>query len=187
MKNIYALLSGIGLTVPDDKKTDFEKAFAENYKTVSEVEKLRASRDHFKSQLETTQNALKKFDGVDVDELKGKIEQLNGDLTTKENEYQTKIADMKFNSVLDGAISKSGARNAKAVKALLDLDSLKTSKNQADDIKKALETVKSENGFMFGSGEPFQNPVMQTSTNIGQNRTGVVSAFLKRNPDIKLD
>ena len=30
---------------------------------------------------------------------------------------------MEFNSVLDGAISKSGARNATAVKALLDLDS----------------------------------------------------------------
>lgn len=69
---------------------------------------------------------------------------------------------MEFNAVLDGAISKSGARNATAVKALLDLDSLKTSKNQADDITKALESVKSENGYMFGSDEPFQNPVKNT-------------------------
>ena len=73
---------------------------------------------------------------------------------------------MEFNSVLDGAISKSGARNATAVKALLDLDSLKTSKNQADDITKALESVKSENGYMFGSDEPFQNPVKDTGNPI---------------------
>ena len=58
---------------------------------------------------------------------------------------------MEFNSVLDGAISKSGAKNAKAVKALLDLEALKSSKNQADDITTALETVKSENDFMFTS------------------------------------
>ena len=49
---------------------------------------------------------------------------------------------MEFNSVLDGAISKSGAKNAKAVKALLDLESLKISKNQADDITKALDEIK---------------------------------------------
>ena len=135
MKNIHTLLSEIGFTVPEDKKVDFEKAFADNYKTVSEVEKLRTSRDNYKSQLETAQTALKKFD-----------------------------------SVLDGAISESGARNSKAVKALLDLENLKTSKNQADDIKKALEQVKSENGYMFGSDEPFQNPV--GATNTGNGGTG---------------
>lgn len=171
MKNIHTLLSEIGFTVPEDKKADFEKAFADNYKTVSEVEKLRTSRDNYKSQLETAQTALKKFDGVNVDELKGEIEKLNGDLATKENEYQTKIADMEFNSVLEGAISESGARNTKAVKALLDdvisLKTLKTSKNQAEDIKQALEQVKSENGYMFGSDEPFQNPVGATETGNG--------------------
>lgn len=166
MKNIHTLLSEIGFTVPEDKKADFEKAFADNYKTVSEVEKLRTSRDNYKSQLETAQTALKKFEGVNVDELKGEIKKLNGELETKENEYQIKIADMEFNSVLDTAVSKSGAKNAKAVKALLDLESLKTSKNQADDIKKALEQVKSENGYMFGSDEPFQNPVKDTGNPI---------------------
>ena len=69
MKNIHTLLSEIGFTVPEDKKVDFEKAFADNYKTVSEVEKLRTSRDNYKSQLETAQTALKKFEGVNVDEL----------------------------------------------------------------------------------------------------------------------
>lgn len=162
MKNIHTLLSEIGITISDEKKAEFDKAVLANYKTVAEVEKITTARDNYKSQLETAQTALKKFEGVNVDELKGEIEKLNGDLATKENEYQTRIADMEFNSVLDGAISKSGAKNATAVKALLDLDSLKTSKNQADDITKALESVKSENGYMFGSDEPFQNPVKNT-------------------------
>lgn len=166
MKNIHTLLSEIGFTVPEDKKAEFDKAVIANYKTIAEVEKITAARDNYKSQLETAQTALKKFEGVDVESLKGEIEKLNTDLKNKESEYQTKIADMEFNSVLDGAISKSGAKNAKAVKALLDLENLKTSKNQADDIKKALEQVKSENGYMFGSDEPFQNPVKDTGNPI---------------------
>ena len=44
----------------------------------------------------------------------------------------------------------------------MTLTVLKHQKNQADDITKALESVKSENGYMFGSDEPFQNPVKNT-------------------------
>ena len=129
--------------------------------------KLEVERDNYKGQLETAQNALKEFDGLNVQHLQGKIDTLNNDLKNKETEYQNKIAEMEFNSVLDGAISKSGAKNAKAVKALLDLDTLKASKNQAEDITKALETVKSENDFMFTSEEPIKNPVRDTGTGGG--------------------
>ena len=142
--------------------------------------KLEAERDNYKSQLETAQNALKEFEGVDVKELNGKITQLTNDLQAKETEFQNTIADMEFNSVLDGAISKSGAKNAKAVKALLDLDALKSSKNQAEDINKALETVKSENDFMFKSDEPFQNAVRDTgnSGSFGGNNDDAMRAVM---------
>ena len=88
----------------------------------------------------------------------------------EKQEYQNKIADMEFNAVLESAITKSGAKNPKAVRGLLDLDTLKASKNQADDITKALETVKSENDYMFTSKEPIKNPVKDTGNpQIGGN------------------
>ncbi|MCH5297859.1 MAG: phage scaffolding protein [Ruminococcus sp.] len=167
MKNIYEILTEIGVEIPEDKKSTFDEAMKANYKTVAEVEKITTARDNYKSQLETAQNVLKEFEGVDVKELQGKIETLNNDLQKKETEYQNKISDMEFNSVLDGAITKSGAKNAKAVKALLDLETLKNSKNQAEDITKALEAVKSENDFMFKSDEPFQNAVRDTGNGGG--------------------
>lgn len=137
----------------------------------SAKKRLEAERDNYKTQLETTQNALKEFEGVDVKELNGKIAQLTTDLQSKETEYQNKIADMEFNAVLDGAIASSGAKNSKAIKALLDLEALKSSKNQAEDIKKALEDVKTENDYMFTSDEPIKNPVRGTgnSTITGEN------------------
>lgn len=162
MKNITTLLSEVGIEIPEDKKTAFETAFKENYTTVTEVEKLTTARDNYKTQLETAQATLKEFEGVNVKELQGKIQALTSDLQSKQTEYEAKIADMEFNSVLSSAISKSGAKNSKAVMALLDIDTLKTSKNQADDISKALEQVKAENDYMFTSDEPIKNPVHNT-------------------------
>ena len=76
--------------------------------------------------------------------------------------YETKkLADMEFSSVLDSAIAGSKAKNAKAVRALLDIDTLKASKNQSDDIQKAIEEVRSQNDYLFegtnipgGGGNP---------------------------------
>ena len=123
---------------------------------------LIVERDGLKDQLKTAQDALKEFDGVDVKDLQGKIDSLNTELANKDKEYKDKIADMEFTSVLDSALSKSGAKNSKAVKALLDLDNLKTSKNQAEDIEEAINNVKSDNDYMFKSDEPIKNPVKNT-------------------------
>ena len=79
------------------EKDVIDKIMAENG---SDIEKIKADRDNYKSQLETAQEALKGFEGVDVKELNGKIAQLNSDLAAKDTEYQQKIADMEFNSVL---------------------------------------------------------------------------------------
>lgn len=165
------------------EKDVIDKIMAENG---SDIEKIKADRDNYKSQLETAQEALKGFEGVDVKELNGKIAQLNADLAAKDTEYQQKIADMEFNSVLDNAITAAGARNAKALKALLDIEALKNSKNQAEDIKSAIDAVKTDNGYLFNSDEPFQNPVHQTNNNPINQMSGVEKAFYERNPDIKI-
>lgn len=129
MQNIHDILGGIGITVPEEKKADFDKAVNENYKTVAEVDKIEAKRDLYKSQLDETQAALKDYDGVNVEELLGKISALEKTLADKEIEHASKIADMEFNFDLQEAIRASGAKNSKAVFALLDLDSLKASKS----------------------------------------------------------
>ena len=150
------------------------------------AEKITAERDNYKSQLETAQNALKDFEGVDVKELKGKIDTLTADLTAKETDYQTKLADMEFNSKLDSLITSSGARNAKAVKALLDLESIKSSKNQDTDLQTALEACKKDNEYLFGKDAPINNPVALTGGGTPKTVTGVEAMFLAKNPDIKI-
>ena len=156
MKNIFEILAAMGIAIPEDKKQDITKQVAENYKTVAEFEKVKSrlevERDNYKDSLDTAQNSLKEFEGVDVKELNGKVE------------YQAKISDMEFDATLDNAISASKARNVKALKALLDVETLKASKNQAEDIKTAIENVKKDNDYLFESSEPIKNPVAPTGT-----------------------
>lgn len=187
MKNITTLLNEVGIEIPEDKKSAFETAFKENYTAVTEVEKLTTARDNYKNQLETAQATLKEFEGIDVNELQSKIQSLTSDLQNKQTEYENKIAEMEFNSVLSSAISKSGAKNSKAVMALLDIDTLKTSKNQADDISKALEQVKSENDYMFTSDEPIKNAVHNTSnSSITGGNSDIMRSVMGLPPEKKI-
>lgn len=127
-----------------------------------EINPIKAERDNLSSQLDTARTALKSFEGVDVKELQGKITQLTNDLTAKENEYKESIAERDFNDLLKEVISASGARNAKAVAALLDQKTLKESKNQKEDIQKALEGIKKDNDFLFQPEKPVPRVVSTT-------------------------
>ena len=159
MKNIYDIFTENGVEIPEDKKTAIDKAIKENYITVKEAEKIRNARDNYKEQLDTATTSLDKFKGVDVEKLNGEIEDLKTKLTNKQTEFDAAMANKDFEYLLDGAITASGAKNVKAVKALLDIDTLKASKNQAEDIKTALEGIKTDNDYMFNSAEPIKNPV----------------------------
>lgn len=152
MTDIKDILAKHGLTVPADKLTAFEKDFRENYKSVVEVGKIETARDNYKSQLDTAQSALKEFEGVDVNELQSKITSLTNDLAAKDTEFQAKLADMEFDSWIDGQLSTAKAKNVTAVKALLDIKALKESKNRDADFTSALESVKTDNGYLFDDG-----------------------------------
>ena len=169
MKNIYDILKDFGLEVPEDKRSDFDKAWKENYRTKAEYEKAVSQRDEYKTSLDTVNTKLKEFDGVDVADLKGQIATLQEDLKKKDAEYAAKEVDRAFNDSLDKAITAAGGRNPKAIRGLLDLETLKGSKDQTEDIKKALEAVKESDAYLFGSDEPFFNPVGPTNNKGGDN------------------
>ena len=58
-------------------------------------------------------------------------------------------SDYAFDASLKEAIRKASGRNEKAIMALLDVDTLKASKNQAQDIEAAITTLKKDNDYLF--------------------------------------
>lgn len=177
MKNIYEILKEFGLEVPEEKRSDFDKAWKENYQTKPEYDNAVAKRDEYKASIDAMSEKLKEFEGIDLNDMKGKIASLTKELEDKEKEYSQKEAERIFDDTLTEAIKAAGGRNAKSVKALLDIASLKDSKDQTEDIKKALEAVKESDAYLFGADEPFANPVGATGGGQGAGEMGNLSTI----------
>ena len=154
MKNIFEIMKEYGLEVPEDKKKDFEKAVLENYKTVSDYETQSEKLKTAEGKVTTLTESLDKFKDVDVEELNQTIAGFKTDLANKDQELKDKIADRDFNDLLKDSIASVKGRNAKAITALLDLDELKASKNQKEDIAAALKTLSEAEDSRMLFGEP---------------------------------
>lgn len=149
MKDIFEILGDAGITVPEDKKAGFTTSFNENYKTVIEAEKLRTSRDNYKTQLETATEALKQFEGVDVSDLRSQISKLTTDLANSKAEHEKQLADRDFNDFVAETAKKHKAKDLKAVLPFLDVEKLRASKNQNADVEAAFEQVKKDKAYLF--------------------------------------
>ena len=143
-----------------------------------EIEKITAERDSLADKLKTATDALKTFEGVDVKELEGKIATLQADLKAKDDDYNAKIAYLSFKALLDSLLAASGSRNTKATKALLDLESLKGSKNQKEDITAAIAAVKADNDYLFASNEPIKNAVTETNNTTTKDPMAAIKAAM---------
>ena len=130
-------------------KEIIDAIMAENGKDIEAAKKPFADYENLKAQLQTAKDGLKAFDGVDVNDLKGQITKLQGDLASKDQEWQAKLDGMAFDGRIKDAITGAKGKNAKAIAALLDMDALKASKNQEADIKAAIESIKKETGYLF--------------------------------------
>ena len=182
MKNIFEIMKEYGLEVAKDKKNDFEKSVLENYKIVTDYDnqtkKLDAANNTIKANdtaMKDLQDKLDGFKDVDVSGLNQMIKNLQTEKENIQKDYDAKIADRDFNDLVKESIAAVNGRNAKAITALLDVETLKASKNQKEDIAAALKalTEKEDSKMLFG--EPDPKPA-GTGNLIGQVRKSEPSA-----------
>lgn len=192
MKNIFEIMKEYGIDMPEDKKKDFEKSVLENYKTVADynkqVENFNKANDTIKSNdtaMKELQNKLNAFKDVDVTELKNTIAGLEKDKTRIENEYKDKMAKRDFDDLIKDAITGAHGKNAKAITALLDVDTLMQSKNQKEDIATAIKklTEAEDSKMLFGEPEPQAkgggSPIGKIGDGSHPNTTDSISSALE--------
>lgn len=112
--------------------------------------------------------------GKIIEELKGKagdteaIQKMADDWKQKaekaEKDGKARLDALRFEHALERALGKAGAKNAKAVRALLDPEKLKldVEKDEINGLKEQLEKVKEENDFLFRDSKPL--PKFSTGT-----------------------
>ncbi len=163
-------LEKLGLTKEQvDGVCDLNNADVQPLKT--ELQKAQDDLKVAQDKLTTTEEALKKFDGVDAEALKKQIEDLQSDLKQKDMDHAAELATRDFNDLLKESIATAKGKNAKAITALLDVEALKASKNQKEDIAAALKTLTEAEDSKMLFGEPEPN-VVGTGNPIGQVEKG---------------
>ncbi len=128
------------------------------------AENAAKDRDTYKGQLDDVSKKLKAFDGVDVEALRGEVDTLKKDIATKETEFQGQLAGRDFQALLTSGITAAKGKNPKAIMALLDMDTLKASKNQKEDTAAALKALAESEAYLFGDSETTTTTPASVST-----------------------
>ena len=165
MKNIIDICKDFGIEIPADKHAEFNKAVAENYKTVAEHEKkvnrLTEDLNAATKRADTAEETLKGFEGKDFDAITKDRDEWQRKHNELDASHKKETEEREFNEGLSAAITEAKGKNAKAIMALLDLDKLRGSKNQEKDIKAALASLRTDNGYLFddnGGSPTFTDP-----------------------------
>jgi len=147
------------------------------YVSKAKYDTVEQDRTSYKNLLETAQTTLKKFDGVDVDTLKGEIIKLTDDLGKKDTEYKEKLTQMEYDGTLSKYFETFKFTSELAKKAAIE------------EFKK--KELKLENGLFLG-GEDYMkqlkeaNPTAFEADEDGEKPPVLVKGAKNRKPGEKM-
>lgn len=130
-----------------DKKVSAEigKAFVSKADFNTKNAELKTAKD----QLEEAGKTIDGFKAMDIESIKTAAADWEKKAKQAEADAAEKIAAIQFDARLDAAILSRRGRSTKAIKAMLDIDTLRKSQNQDSDISAALDTLIKDSGYMF--------------------------------------
>ena len=120
-----------------------------------QVTALQASEANLKSQNEKHEKDLKTLqkDNGDNETLKQTIKDLQKQNADAKAEYEQQLVGMQRDSAIEKALATSGAKNTKAVKALLDADKIVFKDGELSGLSEQLEAYKQSDPYMFDMGK----------------------------------
>ena len=158
-----------------------DKIMAENGKDIAveqkKAEKVIQERDSYKlkaesleTQLNDANTEIQKFKDMDIEGIKKAADDWKETAEKAKADADKQISQMKFDYALSAALTGAKAKNAKAVKALLDMDGLKFNDGKIVGLDEQLAQIKADNDYLFESDEPA--PEFVKGTNGGSGSVG---------------
>lgn len=123
----------------------------------NEYETLKTENENYKSQVVSANEQIEAFKDMDIESIKASAEEYKNKYEQAQIKAKEDMDNITLNNAIDLGLVNAGSKNLKATKALLDIDSLKDSKNLNDDLKAQIEGLKESDSYLFkGQEEPKQ-------------------------------
>ena len=175
-------LKALGLT--DEQ---INQVMASHGKTLNEVKEKADKVDGLESQIEDYKGQLAERDeqledlgkkAKDNEELTSEIEQLKEANETTKTEYEGKLQQQSFDHKLESTLGSAKVKNAKAIKALLDMDTIKLDGDILKGLDTQLEGLKESDPYLFEEEKEPNSPKIVTGGNPdGGNNNAVDDPF----------
>ena len=134
-------------------KEIIDAIMAENGRDIEAAKAPFADYDTIKTQLSTAQETIKGLESQDIEGVRRSAQEWEQKYNQALADHKKEMDDLAFDGILKDAILAAKGKSDKAIRALLDVDTLKASKNQANDIKAALEALQKDSGYLFGDDQ----------------------------------
>ena len=141
---------------------------------------------------------LKKSSG-DSAELKKQIEALQEQNKIEKAEHEREMVRLKLDNAVETALTAAGAKNSKALRALLDAEKIKLDDSgKLSGLSEQLEAIRKSDGYLFAekSGEKPSFKGFQPgasgdvkpdgNTDFSKMTYSEMTAYLAQNPDAKI-
>ena len=102
-----------------------------------------------RGQLTAANKKIEDFEGLDIESVRREAADWKQKAEQAEKDAAAQVEAVRFDARLDAAIGAARGRSAKAIKALLDLDTLRQSKEPDKDIPAALDALAKDSGYLF--------------------------------------
>ena len=130
-----------------------------------------------------------KISGITEEQLNWLMQENGSDITREKSAaaaLQAQADGFAFDHALNGAIRDAKGRDVKAIRGMLDLDRLKSSKDRGADIQAALKALAEEKAWAFEAAKPdatgmIVNTGAEHGTGGSAENDGVAAAFASLN------
>lgn len=141
-------LQSLSAEAPLSKEV-IDAIMAENGRDIQKTRAAFADYGQLKEELDRLRQDLQ-----DQEQLRQAAAQWEQRCSQAARDHAVELARLTFDHRLEQAIGKAGGRNAKAIRALLDVDALRESEDQEQSLTEALEGLKAECRYLFAGDVP---------------------------------
>jgi len=162
LKSIFAdkalTYDELAALLKDNKEIKLANLASGQYVDKEKFDRAETQANDLQAQLTQRDADIADLKKLNPKDLQAQLDTLKGKYDTETQTLTQKLQAQTLNSKIDLALLGAKAKNTKAVRALLDAESIKLDGENVLGLTDQLTKIQTENPFLFGEDKPNPNP-----------------------------